>query len=97
MFITDKSELMRFSTQYRLWQGIPGIEVTRKGRIFSTFYSGGTKEEINNFVVLLKSDDGINFGEPIAAAFKEGYRCYDPCLWIDPLGKLWFKIGRAHV
>ena len=95
MFITDKSELMRFSTPYRLWQGIPGIEVTRKGRIFSTFYSGGTKEEINNFVVLLKSDDGINFGEPIAAAFKEGYRCYDPCLWIDPLGRLWFIWSRA--
>ena len=90
MFITDKSELMRFSTPYRLWQGIPGIEVTAKGRIFSTFYSGGTKEDVNNFVVLLKSDDGMNFGEPIAAAFKEGFRCYDPCLWIDPLGRLWF-------
>ena len=54
MFITEKSQLKKFSTPYRLWQGIPGIEVTKKGRIFSTFYSGGTKEEVNNFVVLLK-------------------------------------------
>lgn len=89
MFITEKKELINFSTPYRLWQGIPGIEVTKKGRIFSTFYSGGTKEEVNNFVVLLKSNDGINFGEPIAVSFKEGFRCYDPCLWIDPLERLW--------
>lgn len=90
MFITEKSQLEKFSTPYRLWQGIPGIEVTKKGRIFSAFYSGGTKEEVNNFVVLLKSDGGVNFGEPIAVAFKEGFRCYDPCLWIDPLDRLWF-------
>ena len=90
MFITDKSQLEKFSTPYRLWQGIPGIEVTKNGRIFSTFYSGGTKEEVDNFVVLLKSDDGVNFGEPIAVAFEKDYRCYDPCLWIDPLDRLWF-------
>lgn len=90
MFITEKSELVRFGTPYRIWQGIPGIEVTEKGRIFSTFYSGGIKEEVNNFAVLLKSDDGVSFGEPIAVAFEEGNRCYDPCLWIDPLGRLWF-------
>ncbi len=90
MLITDKNELKKYSTQNRLWQGIPGIEVTPKGRVFSTFYSGGTKEEVNNFAVLVCSEDGISFGEPIAAVFKEGYRCYDPCLWIDPLGRLWF-------
>ena len=80
MFITEENSLKKYGTPYRLWQGIPGIEVTKKGRIFSTFDSGGTKEEVNNFVVLLKSDDGIYFGEPIAVAFEEGYRCYDPCL-----------------
>ena len=53
MFITDKSQLEKFSTPYRLWQGIPGIEVTKKGRIFSTFYSGGTKEEVNNMYSML--------------------------------------------
>ena len=90
MLITQKEQLEKFTTDYRLWQGIPGIEVTKKGRIFSTFYSGGTKEEVNNFVVLLKSDDGENFGEPIAATFQEGSRCYDPCIWIDPLDRLWF-------
>lgn len=90
MLITDKNEIVKFSSPYRLWHGVPGIEVTRGGRIFSTFYSGGTKESVNNFIVLTKSDDGVNFSEPIAVLFKENYRCYDPCIWIDPLNRLWF-------
>lgn len=61
MFITDKNKLKEYGKEYRLWQGIPGIEVTKKGRIFSTFYSGGVMEEIGNYAVLLKSDDGVNF------------------------------------
>ena len=38
MLITDKKELEKYTTDKRFWQGIPGIEVTKKGRIFSTFY-----------------------------------------------------------
>ena len=30
----------RFQDSYRRWQGIPSIEVSRKGRIFINFYSG---------------------------------------------------------
>lgn len=91
MLITNKNELIKYSTPYRLWQGIPGIEVTKGGRVFLTFYSGGTEEQKGNFTVLLKSDNGTDFGEPIAAVYKENYRCYDPCLWTDPLGRLWFS------
>ncbi len=90
MLITDKNELQKYTHEHRIWQGIPSIEVTKKGRIFSTFYSGGTKEDIDNFVMLYKSDDGKDFSELIAVLFKKDYRCYDPCLWIDPLGRLWF-------
>ncbi len=90
MLITDKKELQKYNTPYRIWQGIPSIEVTKKGRIFSCFYSGGISEEFGNFALLTKSDDGVTFSEPIAVAFKENYRCFDPCIWIDPLGRLWF-------
>ena len=91
MFIDNEAELERFSAKHRLWQGIPGIEVSPKGRIFSTFYSGGTREYKGNFAVLLKSDDnGKTFSEPIAAAYREEGRCYDATLWIDPLGRLWW-------
>ena len=37
MLITQKSELEKFSAPYRLWQGIPSIEVTANGRIFLAF------------------------------------------------------------
>lgn len=90
MLVTDKNELKKYTTPNRLWQGIPSIEVTKKGRIFMTFYSGGIDEEIGNFSMVTVSDDGVNFSEPIAVAVKDDNRCYDPCLWIDPLGRLWF-------
>lgn len=90
MLITNKNELKKFTSPHRIWQGIPGIEVTCGGRIFMTFYSGGTREEIGNYACLIQSDDGIVFSEPIAVALREGDRCFDPCLWIDPLGRLWW-------
>ena len=90
MLITDKSIIKNDIESKCLWWGIPSIEVTKKGRTFLTFYSGGTKEEIGNFVILIKSDNGKSGFEPIAICFEEGYRCYDPCLWVDPLGRLWF-------
>ena len=90
MLITDKQELLNYATERRLWQGIPSVEVTKNGRLFATFYSGNVGERIGNFSMVLKSDDGVTFTEPIAVAYKEEHRCYDPCLWIDPLGRLWF-------
>ena len=40
MFITDKNELSKYSPDTRIWQGIPGIEVTKNKKIFLTLYSG---------------------------------------------------------
>ena len=91
MLITDKQELGKYKTGQRIWQGIPSIEVTAKGRIFVCWYSGTTKETLGNYCLLVKSDDGVHFSEPIAAAdCGADHRCFDPCLWIDPLGRLWF-------
>jgi len=91
MLITDRKELESFYTGRRVWQGIPGIERTKNGRIFLCFYSGGTKEGVGNYAVIVKSENGKDFGEPVAAVKKEGdFRCFDPVLWTDPLGRLWF-------
>lgn len=95
MLITNKKLLENYTSTKRIWQGIPSIEVTEKGRIFLTFYSGGTREEIGNFVLLIKSDDGVNYSEPIAVCYEEGYRCFDPNIWIDPLGRLWLFWARC--
>ncbi len=90
MLITDKKILENYTYSKCIWVGIPGIEVTKGGRTFLTFFSGGTTDgETGNYVMLTMSDDGKNFSEPIAVCFEEGYRCIDPCLWIDPLGRLW--------
>ena len=37
MLITDPKRLQAFYTGQRIWQGIPSVEVTKKGRIFVTF------------------------------------------------------------
>ena len=90
MLITDKEKLKLYKKRY--WQGIPGVERTENGRLFVTFYSGGKGEGPGNFcVVLMSDDDGETWSGPVAAADAgEDKRCYDPTLWIDPQGKLWF-------
>lgn len=100
MLITDKKELVQYTSDKRHWQGIPGIEVTAKGRLFAIFYSGGITEDVGNYSLLVKSDDGgKSWTEPIAVAYwGEDSRAYDPCLWIDPMGRLWlfFAIMPNH-
>ena len=91
MLITDTSTLERFSSCHRLWQGIPGVAITDAGRILVCFYSGSVKETYGNYAVIVERRESSDFGEPIAAAYAgENARCFDPVLWIDPLGRLWF-------
>ena len=91
MLHTTPESQQQFYTPNRIWQGIPSVEVTKNGRIFVTFYAGGVKEEIGNYAMVVKSDDGgKTYTEPIVTAYLDEHRCYDPCLWIDPLGRLWF-------
>lgn len=92
MLITERKSLAQYGPGCRIWQGIPGIERTRGGRLFAAFYSGGTKEELGNYCVLTYSDDdGETWLDPAAVADAgKDARCFDPCLWIDPLGRLWF-------
>ena len=72
MLITDKDLLKSYTASKNLWVGIPSIEITKKGRTFLTFYSGGKTEEIGNYVLLIKSDDGVNFSDPVVVCFEEG-------------------------
>lgn len=92
MLITDKEKLQLYDESHRSWQGIPGIERTGVGVLYATFYSGMDTETYGNYCLLVRSfDDGASWSEPIAAADAgKDARCYDPCLWIDPLERLWF-------
>ncbi len=84
----------------RTWQGIPGIERTAQGRVFASWFTGGLKEPSpDNTVVLARSDDGgKTFSAPEAMALPgiDGTRCFDPTLWIDPKGRLWYIFNRGN-
>ena len=94
MFYTDTSAgaLAAYSAKNRVWQGVPTVERTKRGRFFAAWMSGGYKSYLGNYCILTRSTDGgKTYSEPIAAADAgNGGRCYDPCLWIDPRGRLWF-------
>lgn len=81
----------RYLTSGRQWQGIPGIERAANGRLWATWYSGGDGEGPGNFVVLVTSDDdGAVWSEPLVVVEPgSGRRAFDPCLWHDPVGRLW--------
>ena len=83
----------------RSWQGIPGLERTVKGRVFSSWFTGGPKEPSpDNTVLLCYSDDnGKTFTAPQAMGLpKDGTRCFDPTLWIGPKGRLWYVWNRGN-
>ena len=83
----------------RTWQGIPGLERTAKGRMFFTWFTGGTKEPMpENMVLLCHSDDDGKTLSPlqVMAAPKDGSRCFDPVPWIDPKGRLWYLFNRGN-
>jgi predicted neuraminidase len=84
----------------RTWQGIPGLERTAKGRVYASWFTGGPKEPSpDNTVVLSYSDDGgKTFGnlEALGLPTNDGTRCFDPTLWIDPKGRLWYVFNRGN-
>ena len=88
-----------FVERHQTWQGIPGLERTAKGRVFSSWFTGGPKEPSpENIVLLCYSDDQAKtFTQPQAMAGpKNGTRCFDPTLWIDPKGRLWYIFNRGN-
>ena len=83
----------------RTWQGIPGLEVTPKGRLYVSWFSGGTKEPApENTVYLAYSEDrGRTFTDPTPMAGpRGGARAFDPTLWRDPRGRLWYIFNRGN-
>lgn len=76
----------------RMFQGIPAIEAA-PGRLWAAWYGGGLTEDRENYVMLATSDDdGRTWSKPILAVDPDGpgpVRAFDPCLWIDPQGRLW--------
>ena len=82
----------KYKYKNRLWQGIPSIEKTPNGRLWATWYTGGGDEGIENYVLLVYSDDnGITWTNPILIIDPPGnIRAFDSNIWYGPDEKLWF-------
>ncbi len=82
-----------YADEVRMFQGIPGIERAANGRLWATWYGGGTGEDFHNYVMLVTSgDDGRTWSHLKLVLDPDGdgpVRAFDPCLWHDPSGKLW--------
>ena len=83
----------------RLWQGVPSMtKDSQSGRLWATWYSGGSGEGAYNFVLLYTSgDDGKTWTGPVLAIDHEfPVRCFDPNLWIDPDGRMWMFWSQSY-
>jgi hypothetical protein len=87
-----------YGDEKRMFQGIPGIERAANGRLWALWYSGGTTEGDDNFVLLVTSDDdGATWSGPKVVIDPPGaVRAYDACLWCDPLGRLWVFWAQSY-
>jgi len=86
-----------YAPETRAFQGIPGIERAPNGRLWATWYGGGPGEGPHNYVMLSTSaDDGETWSGLTLVIDPPGrVRAFDPCLWIDPLGRLWLFWAQA--
>lgn len=79
----------RFQAANRLYQGVPTLAITRGGRFFAGWCSGGNGEpRIENFNVLCYSDDrGKTWGDKPMLAIESDkeklLHVYDVQLWVD--------------
>ncbi len=89
----------KYWTRMRMWQGIPSIERTAKGRLWATWYAGPLSEGSggNHALLITSDDDGKTWSNPVAVydptTFFDG-STGDPNLWIDPQGRLWWFVFR---
>lgn len=84
----------KYDEKIRKFQGCPTVAVSRGGRVFLGWYSGGTCEpHMDNYNYLVYSDDGgKTFEEPLLVIQSEKERnvhALDIQLWIAPNGSLW--------
>ena len=84
----------------RMFQGIPGIERAANGRLWATWYGGGTGEDRHNYIMLVTSGDKGKTWSKLRLVIdpdRDGpCRAFDPCLWRDPDGRLWLSWAQSQ-
>ena len=84
----------KYAEAIRNFQGCPTIAITRGGRIYLGWYSGGVREpDMENYNYLIYSDDGgKSFSAPllvIPSEVERNVHALDIQLWTAPNGALW--------
>jgi len=81
----------------RIFQGIPGIEAGDNGLLYAVWYGGGEGEGPDNYTIFSVSRDcGRSWREVQCVAPAGLVRAYDPVLWFDPQGRLWWFWSQAY-
>jgi hypothetical protein len=82
-----------YGSSARNYQGISGIERAPGGRLWATWYAGPIWEDQFNYALVATSgDNGASWTDVSFVIDPDGAgpkRVADPCLWLDPDGKLW--------
>ena len=77
----------------RAFQGIASLALSPRA-FWATWYAGPTpNEDQNNYVVLSRSLDGGRYWVEQTVIDPDGdgpVRAFDPEIWVDPLGRLWW-------
>ena len=80
----------------RLYQGIPSLERAANGRLWATWVGGAISESQDNYLMLATRGSGDNDSWSSVKLVIDpdgegpGQWHHDPCLWQDPLGRLWW-------
>jgi hypothetical protein len=88
----------KYADETRMFQGIPGLARSPSGRLWATWYGGGTKECEENYVMLVTSDDDGKTWSKVQLVLDprpKMVRAFDPCIWLDPEGRLWLFWAQA--
>lgn len=76
-------------------QGVPGIERTAKGRLW-TVYGRDVESPRNYQIVRTSADDGRTWSPVKVMILPDGgVRAMSPTIWIDPQGRLWVFWGQS--
>jgi hypothetical protein len=82
-----------YGSEARKYQGIPSVERAPGGRLWAAWYAGPIREDRYNYLLAATSaDDGETWSDIQLVIDPDGdgpMRAADPCLWLDPSGKLW--------
>ena len=87
----------KYAEDTRLFQGIPGLERARNGRLWAVWYAGGTGEGPENYVAIVTSEDGgQTWSGPRLVVDPPGQvRAFDAGLWHDPDGRMWLFYAQS--